>query len=80
MASQTVMPLLTLVPLSLTPTLLCHAGLVYLIGALALSAGFLYYGVRLVLRKSNLNARRLLFASIIYLPLAFVLMVIFKGW
>ncbi len=80
MASQTVMPLLTLVPLSLTPTLLCHAGLVYLIGALILSAGFLYYGVRLVLRKSNLNARRLLFASIIYLPLAFVLMVIFKGW
>ena len=80
MAWQTVMPLLTLVPLSLTPTLLGHAGLVYLIGALILSAGFLYSGVQLVLRRSNLNARRLLFASIIYLPLAFVLMVLYKGW
>ncbi len=71
-------PLLALVPLSLIPTLRGHAGVAYVVGALVLGAGFLYFGVQLVLRRSNLNARRLLFASIVYLPLVFVLMVLDK--
>jgi heme o synthase len=78
MAWQTLVPLLILVPLSLIPTLRGHAGTAYLIGALVLGAGFLYFGVRLVISRSNLNARRLLFASIVYLPLVFVLMVLDK--
>jgi heme o synthase len=76
MARQTVIPLLALLPLSLAPTFLGHAGLAYLVGASLLGAGFLYFGVQLTLRKSNLTARRLLFTSIIYLPLVFVLMVL----
>jgi protoheme IX farnesyltransferase len=52
--------------------------LLYLIGASVLSSGFLYFGAQLALRKSNLAARQLLFASIIYLPLVFVLMVLDK--
>jgi protoheme IX farnesyltransferase len=80
MAWQTVMPLLALVPLSLTPALLGRAGLVHLIGALILSAVFLYFGVQLAFRRSRSNARRLLFASIIYLPLVLVLMVLDKGY
>jgi heme o synthase len=78
MAWQSVVPSLGLIPLSLAPTLLGHAGLVYLAGALPLSSSFFYYGVRLALRRSNALARRLLFGSIIYLPLVFVLMVLDK--
>jgi heme o synthase len=76
MASQSLLPPLALVPLSLTPTFLGYAGFVYLVGALLLSSSFFYYGARLALGRSNATARRLLFASIIYLPLLFLLMVL----
>ncbi len=69
---------LALIPVSAAPTFLGHAGLVYLCGALALSSGFFHYGVRLALSRSNAVARRLLFASIIYLPLVFGLMMVDK--
>jgi protoheme IX farnesyltransferase len=78
MAWQSVMPLLVLALMIPTPVLLGQAGLLYLIGASVLSSGFLYFGAQLALRKSNLAARQLLFASIIYLPLVFVLMVLDK--
>jgi protoheme IX farnesyltransferase len=78
MVWQSVMPLLILALLILTRILLGQAGFLYLIGASVLSFGFLYFGARLALRRSNLAARRLLFASIIYLPLMFVLMVLDK--
>ena len=78
MAWQSLVAPLALIPLSLTPTFLGHAGSIYLIGALLLGSGFFYYGARLALRRSNVIARRLLFASIVYLPLVFVLMVLDK--
>ena len=78
MAWQSVVPSLALVPLSLAPAFLGHAGLIYSVGALLLSGGFLYYGAQLALRRSNPPARRLLFASIIYLPLVFLLMMLDK--
>jgi heme o synthase len=78
MVWQSVMPLLILALLILTPVLLGLAGLLYVIGASVLSSGFLYFGAQLALRKSNLAARQLLFASIIYLPLVFVLLVLDK--
>jgi protoheme IX farnesyltransferase len=78
MVWQSVMPLLVLALMIPTPVFLGQAGLLYLIGASVLSSGFLYFGAQLALRKSNLAARQLLFASIIYLPLVFVLMVLDK--
>jgi protoheme IX farnesyltransferase len=78
MAWQTLVPSFALVPLSLTPAFLRHAGLIYSVGALLLSSGFLYYGTQLALRRSNPLARRLLFASIVYLPLVFLLMMLDK--
>ena len=75
---QTSLPLLALVPLSLLPGLKGEAE-VYFIGALLLDAGFLYYAGQFVLRKSNSAARRLLAASIIYLPALFVVMVLARG-
>jgi protoheme IX farnesyltransferase len=43
-----------------------------------LSAGFFYYSARLALHRSNRAARRLLLASIVYLPLVYFLFVITK--
>jgi heme o synthase len=78
MAWQSMMPLLVLVLMIPTPVLLGQAGLVYLIGASVLSSVFLCFGAQLALRKTNLAARQLLFASIIYLPLVFILLVLDK--
>ena len=77
---------LVLIPVSLLPSLLGMAGRVYLLGAFALSIGLLYFGVRLVnlnlpithaLSKSR--ARQLLQATVFYLPLLFVLMMVNSG-
>jgi protoheme IX farnesyltransferase len=75
---QTMLPLLALMPLSLLPGSLGEAE-VYLIGALLLAAGFFYYAAQFVLRRSNSAARRLLEASIIYLPALFVVMVLARA-
>ena len=68
------LPLVVLTPVLLTPSLLGHAGRAYEAGAFLLGSGFLYFGTQLALRKSNSDARRLLLASIVYLPLVFVLL------
>ena len=76
MAWQTLAPSLLLIPVSLTPVLLGQARAIYLIVTLVLSCGFLYYAVCLAVRKSNTVARQLLFASVAYLPLTLVLLVL----
>jgi protoheme IX farnesyltransferase len=65
-----------LLPVSLLPTLLGTSGGIYFFGALILGSGFLYSSIRAALSKSRQQARRLLLASVIYLPLLFVLMVL----
>jgi protoheme IX farnesyltransferase len=72
----TVLPLLGLNLVSLIPAFTGHAGPVYPVGAMLLGSSFLYFGVQLVRRKSNLAARRLLQASIVYLPLVFILLMV----
>jgi protoheme IX farnesyltransferase len=57
-----------LLAVSLLPTLLGSAGAVYFVVAFALGAGFLASGVRLALESTAARARRLLFASLVYLP------------
>ncbi len=76
---QTLLPLLALVPLSLLPAFAGASRSFYWIGALLLSLGFLHYGAQFVVNKSGATARRLLAASIIYLPLLFVLIVLSRG-
>jgi protoheme IX farnesyltransferase len=70
-----VLPLLILIPLTLIPVFVGHAGSVYALGALFAGSIFLYFGFVLALRKSNQRARRLLFASIAYLPVVFALLI-----
>ena len=64
---------LALLPVSLIPAFTGHAGRVYLVGAGILGAGFLYCGARLAARRTNVLAKQLLMASIVYLPLVLTL-------
>jgi protoheme IX farnesyltransferase len=65
-----------LIPVSLMPTMVHLAGVVYLIGAIALGAGFLVYSVRAAFKRTTWQARQLLLASVVYLPVLFALMVL----
>ena len=65
-----------LVPVSLMPTLVHLSGAVYFYGALVLGLGFLYYSARAARRRTTWQARRLLLASVLYLPALFALMVL----
>jgi protoheme IX farnesyltransferase len=60
---------MALVPVSLMPTVLGLTGAIYFFSALLLGLLFLSVGVGLALFKSNLYAKRLLLASICYIPL-----------
>jgi len=73
---QAMIPLLALVPISLMPVYYGRAGLVYLATALVLGACFIYRADRLAVHQSNAMARRLLLASIVYLPLIFIALVL----
>lgn len=75
-AQQIVVYTLMLLPVSLLPTALGISGKIYFYGAIVLGLGFLYSSVRAAFSLSRQEARRLLLASVIYLPLLFVLMVI----
>jgi heme o synthase len=75
-AQQIVVYTILLLPVSLIPTVLGISGKVYLYGAIILGLLFLYSSVRAALSKSRQEARRLLLASVIYLPLLFILMVL----
>lgn len=66
---------LALVPVSLAPTPLGLAGGIYFGGALLLGAAFFAFGLRFALKRERSRARRLLLASVTYLPLLLVLLV-----
>ena len=72
---QIVVYTLMLIPVSLLPTALGISGQVYLYGALLLGLLFLASSVMAALRTTRQNARRLLLASVLYLPALFALMV-----
>jgi heme o synthase len=75
-AQQIVVYTLMLLPVSLLPAALGTSGEIYLYGAAVLGLLFLYCSIRAALSKSRQEARRLLLASVIYLPLLFILMVL----
>lgn len=73
---QIVLYTVMLLPVSLLPTLLGTAGKIYFVGAIVLGLLFLYFSLRAAFSKSRQAARQLLLASVIYLPLLFILMVL----
>ena len=77
-ARRIVIYALILLPFSLIPTWLGVTGPIYLGGAFFLGAAYLYSAMRTARAKTKLEARRLLQASVIYLPLLYGLMLIDK--
>ena len=75
-AQQIVVYTVLLLPVSLLPAMLGTSGKIYLVGAIVLGLLFLYSSVRAAMSKSRQEAKRLLLASVIYLPLLFILMVV----
>lgn len=73
---QIVLPAALLVPVSLLPGVVGMSGTIYGIGAVILGSVFLHRSVASVQRVSKIEARRLLVASVVYLPLLFAVMVL----
>src|SRR5262245_59929569 len=74
--AQTMLPLVALVFASILPALAGVSGPLFVAGALVLGLGFLLCGARFALRRTGPAARRLLFASIIYIQAILGLMVL----
>lgn len=75
-ARQIVFYSLLLIPISLAPKWMGMAGGVYMAGAIAMGVLFLYSGVRVALDRTKLRARKVLLASVVYLPVLYSLMVL----
>src|SRR5580698_946593 len=65
---------LALIPISLVPKFLAMTGNVYLIGAAVMGLLFLYAGLRITFDRTRQQARRVLLASVVYLPVLYGLM------
>ncbi|MDT5156511.1 MAG: heme o synthase [Acidobacteriota bacterium] len=77
-SQQIVIWSLLLIPISLLPTILGTTGAVYFYGAFLLGLLFLGTSIHAALVHSRQGARRLLLASVLYLPVLFGLMVLNK--
>lgn len=73
---QIIACLAALVLVSMVPALIGQAGKLYMLAALALGGYFLFHGLRLARSRTNILARRLVLASIIYLPLILSLLML----
>lgn len=67
---------LALVPVSLAPTVLGLAGGLYFTGAMVLGVAFFGFAAALAVRRDRIRARRLLLASVTYLPALLALLVV----
>jgi protoheme IX farnesyltransferase len=76
---QIVSHCLALLTVGLIPTLIGFTGAVYFFSSLVLGVIFLWYGVNLARFCSREAARRLLFASLVYLPVLLAVMAFDKA-
>lgn len=77
---QIVLFSIALIPVSMLPTIIGMSGKLYFYGAALLSIGILVLGITLFNSKSNLDAKKLLKATVLYLPLVLFLIVIDVGF
>lgn len=68
-----------LLPMSLAPTAFGLSGSIYFASAFALSAAFLALSIRFAVTRSTTSARWLFFASILYLPILWAVMIADKA-
>jgi heme o synthase len=76
---QIVTGCLALLAVSLLPTLIGLAGPIYFVGAFVLGAAFIALGTRQALSPSAASARRVLYASLLYLPVLLALLAFDKA-
>jgi protoheme IX farnesyltransferase len=76
--AHAVIPAVLLIPVILLPWIGKQAGNFYLGGAICLGVGFALLAIRFGRKTTNRAARRLLFASIIYLPAIFLFLLLNK--
>jgi protoheme IX farnesyltransferase len=67
---------IALIPAAFMPTMVGILGMTYFVGAAVLSTWFLWLAIRLYRDRSNANARRLFFASLVYLSVLVGLMIV----
>jgi heme o synthase len=70
---------LALIPVSLIPSFAGMAGNFYLLSALILGLGFSYFAYCASLQRTKVQARQLVHATVIYLPLLYTAMVMNKA-
>jgi protoheme IX farnesyltransferase len=75
-ASQALLHTCLLIPVSLLLLRWGGAGMIYGVSAGILGAGFLLCALLLLFRRTNGDARRLFFSSLMYLPALMVAMVL----
>ncbi len=75
-ARQILLYSVALIPISLLPKWLGMTGTIYMVGAIALGLLFLYSGIRVSLDRTKVRARKVLLASVLYLPVLYGLMVL----
>lgn len=75
---QIVTNCLALLGVALLPTLIGMAGPIYFIAMCVMGLGFLAFGLETALTRTKESARRLVLASLVYLPLMFLVMVFDK--
>jgi protoheme IX farnesyltransferase len=78
-ARQAVFYCAALLPVSLAPTLLGMTDTTYFVAALVLGLLFLGLTLKFARTRTPIDARRLFFGSIIYLPILWILMIVFRA-
>jgi protoheme IX farnesyltransferase len=77
-ALHAAIPAVILIPLSLLPWIGKQAGNLYLVVAVFVGVGFAWLAIRFGLKATNVAARQLLLASIVYLPTVFIFLLLDK--
>lgn len=75
LSRQVMGALFLLIPVTLAPSFVHMAGKIYFVAALLLGLAFLYFGYQIWRERTFLGARRLLLASVIYMPVLFAFLV-----
>src|SRR5262249_54980929 len=75
---QCLLPALGLLAVSIVPALRVESGFLHFAGIIVVGGLFLYYSARFAVQRSAASARRLLFSSILYLPVLLALLALDK--
>jgi protoheme IX farnesyltransferase len=76
LARITFVVILLLIPTVITLFLVGTSSWIYLVGAMMATFYYIWYGLKFLMEREHLNARKLMFASLAYLPMVWLLIII----